>query len=101
MNEAELVEALDEKTVPNLKHVQPDLRMPGFVPHIYSAQVMVYNPDKVKEPPQSMSDLLDPKWKGKVGVVCDCRHRGCCRRQACSKAAPRPISTRPRRSWRS
>jgi putative spermidine/putrescine transport system substrate-binding protein len=69
VNEAELVEGLDEKTVPNLKHVQPALRMPGFVPHIYSAQVLVYNPDKVKEPPQSMSDLLDPKWKGKVGVV--------------------------------
>jgi putative spermidine/putrescine transport system substrate-binding protein len=69
VNEAELVEGLDEKTVPNLKHVLPDLRMPGFVPHIYSAQVLVYNPDKVKEPPQSMSDLLDPKWKGKVGVV--------------------------------
>ncbi len=45
----------------------------GFVPHIYSAQVLVYNPDTVKEPPQSMSDLLDPKWKGKVGVVSDCR----------------------------
>ena len=69
VNEAELVEGLDEKTVPNLKHVLPDLRMPGFVPHIYSAQVLVYNPDTVKEPPQSMSDLLDPKWKGKVGVV--------------------------------
>ena len=35
-----------KRQVPNLKHVLPDLRMPGFVPHIYSAQVLVYNPDK-------------------------------------------------------
>ena len=34
--------------MPNLKHVLPDLRMPAFVPHIYSAQVLVYNPDTVK-----------------------------------------------------
>jgi putative spermidine/putrescine transport system substrate-binding protein len=69
VHEGALVEELDDKKVPNLKHVLPSLGVPGFVPHIYSAQVLVYNPDTVKEPPQSMSDLLDPKWKGKVGVV--------------------------------
>jgi len=69
VTEAELVEELDEKKVPNLKHVQPNLRSAAFVPHIYSAQVLVYNPDTVKQPPQSMNDLLDPKWKGKVGMV--------------------------------
>jgi putative spermidine/putrescine transport system substrate-binding protein len=69
VTEAELVENLDEKQVPNLKHVLPNLRMPAFVPHIYSAQVLVYNPDVVKDPPQSLGDLLDPKWKDKVGIV--------------------------------
>ncbi len=69
VNEAGLVEVLDEQKVPNLKHVHPDLRMKGFVPHIYSAQVLVYNPEVVKDPPHSLGDLLDPKWKGKVGVV--------------------------------
>jgi putative spermidine/putrescine transport system substrate-binding protein len=69
VTEAELVEELDDKKVPNLKHVPENLRMPAFVPHIYSAQVLVYNPNTVKEPPQTMSDLLDPKWKGKVGMV--------------------------------
>jgi putative spermidine/putrescine transport system substrate-binding protein len=67
--EAGLIEELDETKVPNLKHIVPNLRMPGFVPHIYSAQVLVYNPENVKEPPQSLSDLLDPKWKDKIGVV--------------------------------
>jgi putative spermidine/putrescine transport system substrate-binding protein len=69
VSDAELVEPLDEKTVPNLKHVQPELRLPGFVPHIYSAQVLVYNPDTVKQPPRTMSDLLEPKWQGKIGMV--------------------------------
>ena len=71
--------------------------MPGFVPHIYSAQVLVYNPDTVKEPPQTISDLLDPKWKGKIGMVSTVAP-WILRRRACSKAATRPTSTRRRRS---
>ena len=55
--------------MPNLKHVVEELRMPGFVPHIYSAQVLVYNPDNVTDPPHTFGDLLDPKWKGKIGMV--------------------------------
>ncbi len=69
VTDADLVEQLDEEKVPNLKHVHPNLRTPGFVPHIYSAQVLVYNSEVVKDPPQSLADLLDPKWKGKVGVL--------------------------------
>jgi len=69
VTEADLVEPLDETKIPNLKHVHPNMRMPAFVPHIYSAQVLVYNPDNVKQPPQSFGDLLDPKWKGKIGMV--------------------------------
>ena len=30
--------------------------------------MFIYNPDKVKEPPKTFTDLLDPKWKGRVGV---------------------------------
>jgi putative spermidine/putrescine transport system substrate-binding protein len=69
VTDADLVEPITEENVPNAKHVLPDLRSAAFVPHIYSAQVIVYNPDTVKEPPQSLADLLDPKWKGKVGMV--------------------------------
>ncbi len=69
VTDAELVEELDETKVPNLKHVHPNLRMPAFIPHIYSAQVLIYNPDVVKDPPQSLGDLLDSKWNGKVGIV--------------------------------
>lgn len=71
---AGLVEMLDVKKVPNLQHVLPVLHsgsfMPDqFVPHIYSAQVLAYNPKTVKDPPQSWADLLDPRWKGKIGMV--------------------------------
>jgi putative spermidine/putrescine transport system substrate-binding protein len=69
VNDAGLVEDLDEKRVPNLKHVVEELRMPGFVPHIYSAQVLVYNPTIVTDPPHTFGDLLDPKWQGKIGMV--------------------------------
>jgi putative spermidine/putrescine transport system substrate-binding protein len=69
VNDAGLVENLDEKQVPNLKHVVEELRMPGFVPHIYSAQVLVYNPTNVTDPPRTFGDLLDAKWKGKIGMV--------------------------------
>jgi putative spermidine/putrescine transport system substrate-binding protein len=67
--DAGLVEPLDETKVPNLKHVQPNLRAAAFVPHIYSAQVIVYNSTTVADPPKSFADLLDPKWKGKIGMV--------------------------------
>src|SRR6204780_2404257 len=67
--DAGLLEPLDETKVPNLKHVLPNLRATAFVPHIYSAQVIVYNPMTVTDPPKSFADLLDPKWNGKIGMV--------------------------------
>ncbi|HTW68815.1 MAG TPA: ABC transporter substrate-binding protein, partial [Acetobacteraceae bacterium] len=69
LNAAGLVVDLTEKDVPNLKYVRPELRMAGFVPHIFSAQVLLYNPATVKDPPHSLADFLDPKWKGKVGML--------------------------------
>ena len=65
---AGLVEPLDETKVPNLKHVLPNLKAGSYAPHIYSLQVLIYNPDKVSSPPVTLSDLTDPKYKGKVGV---------------------------------
>ncbi|HKM65341.1 MAG TPA: extracellular solute-binding protein [Acidisphaera sp.] len=69
-----LLETLDETKVPNLKHVDARLHsgtfMPNqFVPHIWSVQGIAYNPQTVKDPPKKLADLLDPKWKGKVGAL--------------------------------
>jgi putative spermidine/putrescine transport system substrate-binding protein len=69
VTDADLVEPLDATKVPNMKHVLSYLSAPAFVPHIFSAQVIVYNPATVTAPPQSFADLLDPKWKGKIGMV--------------------------------
>jgi len=65
---AGLVEELDATKVPNLVHVLPNLRAPFYAAHIYSPQVLIYNPDKVAEPPKRFADLLDPKYHGRVGV---------------------------------
>lgn len=67
-DQAGLLEPLDETKVPNLRHVLPNLRTSFYGPHIYSPQVIVYNPEKVQDPPRTFTDLMDPKWKGKVGV---------------------------------
>ena len=68
VQQAGLVETLDETKVPNLKHVLPNIRTDFYAPHIYSPQVLIYNPDKVKNPPKTFADLLDPQYKGRVGV---------------------------------
>ena len=68
VGEAGLVESLDASKVPNLAHVLPNLRSPFYAPHIWSPQVIIYNPDRIKEPPKTFADLLDPKYKGRVGV---------------------------------
>jgi len=67
--QAGLLEKLDPAKAPNLKNVSDFLWNDYFVPHIYSTQVIAFNPQTVSDPPKSFGDLLDPKWKGKVGVV--------------------------------
>lgn len=68
VGDAGLTEALDDKKVPNLAHALPNLRSPFYAPHIWSPQVIIYNPAKVAQPPRTFTDLLDPKWHGRVGV---------------------------------
>ena len=68
VQQSELLDTLDETKVPNLKYVRPDLRTNFYAPHIYSPQVLIYNSNKIKEPPKTFTDLLDPKYKGRVGV---------------------------------
>jgi putative spermidine/putrescine transport system substrate-binding protein len=55
--------------VPRLDKVFPELRNEIAIPHIYSAQVILYNTNQVKTLPQSFADLWDPKWRGRIGLA--------------------------------
>lgn len=62
-------ETVTEAQVPNLAKAIPSLKRPYSAPHIYSAQVIVYNPAKCTPAPTSYSDFWDPKYRGRVGLV--------------------------------
>lgn len=62
-----LLEELTPEKVPNIVHLNPKLRAPTYAPHIYSPQVIAFNPERVPVPPATLTDLLDPKFKGKIG----------------------------------
>ncbi|PLZ02377.1 ABC transporter substrate-binding protein [Burkholderia sp. WAC0059] len=70
MYDAEMAGTLvdvDPHAVPNYANVIDTLRHPYAVPHIFSAQVIVYNPALVKTRPDSYQAALDPRNKGLVG----------------------------------
>ncbi len=62
-----LLETLDEKKIPNLAHVDPHMRSDFLVPHIWSPQILIYNPKTVSAPPLTFGDLMAPRFKGKIG----------------------------------
>jgi putative spermidine/putrescine transport system substrate-binding protein len=61
-------EPIDGTKISRLDKVFPELRTETAVPHIYSAQVIVYNVNRIKVPPRSYADLWDPKWRGRIGL---------------------------------
>lgn len=69
MNSHDVAEQLDFAKIPNAKDIVPALRKPYAVPWLYSGVVIIYNKDKVKEPPQSYKDVWDPKFAGRVGLT--------------------------------
>jgi putative spermidine/putrescine transport system substrate-binding protein len=61
---------IDLSKVPNYADVVPALKTrPYFVPWLYSGVVIIYNKDKVPNPPKSYAELFDRKWAGKVGLT--------------------------------
>jgi putative spermidine/putrescine transport system substrate-binding protein len=55
------------KLVPNSARTIEALRRPYSIPHIFSAMVIVYNPEKFTAKPDTFAVALDPKLKGRVG----------------------------------
>ena len=76
--QADLVEPIDVSALPNQKEVLPRFRDLSQVhgdtkdgkvygiPFCFDSIGLIYDTDKVKEPPTSMSVLWDPKYQGKV-----------------------------------
>lgn len=59
------------KLMPNLANVAPQFRCSYSMPHIFSALLMLYSTDKVKTAPDSMNAMMDPAYKGRIGLVDD------------------------------
>jgi len=67
LEDAGMLEPLDEGKVPNLKYVQPTFATPYSIPHIYSPQVIAYSPERVKTPPKSFDEM--EAYGSKVGIL--------------------------------
>ncbi len=67
LGQAGVLEDVPVGDVPRLSAVLPVFKKPHTIPHIYSAMVVLYNPNKVTTPPRGYADLFDAKYKGRVG----------------------------------
>ena len=76
-----ILDQLDKSRLPNLKNIAPKLaHVPGdptgdfVVPYEAGTESIVYNADKVKDPPQSWKDLWKPEFAGKMVFADDPRY---------------------------
>lgn len=68
MAQQNTLDALDTARLDRAGSVVAGLRKAYAVPHIYSALVLLYNPDKVATPPKGFADMWDAKYRGRVGL---------------------------------
>lgn len=80
MVRAGMLQKLDKGRLPNLGNIEPQyLKVPGdpngeyVVPYQAGTQSIVYDSDKVKEPPTSWADLWQPEFAGRMVFVDDMR----------------------------
>ncbi|KRE01387.1 hypothetical protein ASE61_18075 [Bosea sp. Root670] len=69
LRNADALLPIDPAKLPSWNAIRPEARDPYIVPHIVSAQVIIYDPEQVDEPPTDLDALLNPKYKGKVGAI--------------------------------
>lgn len=63
-----LLEEIDYSLVPNASGFASDYKRPTWLGYMYFSIGIVYNSDRVKNPPQKWSDLLDEKYKGRIFI---------------------------------
>ncbi|HVA35981.1 MAG TPA: extracellular solute-binding protein [Candidatus Dormibacteraeota bacterium] len=59
---------IDYAQVPRGKHIIKQFYDDYSIPHIYSAQVLIYNPQHVMPVPDAFAAMWDAKYKGRVGI---------------------------------
>jgi len=69
LNSNGAVDVIDFGRIPNASDLVPAIKLPYFVPWLYSTWEIVYNPNYIKTPPTSLAELWNPKYKDKVGVT--------------------------------
>jgi putative spermidine/putrescine transport system substrate-binding protein len=67
MEQAGVLEPIDQARIPNWKYIDPKLQVPHIVTWIYGGVVLMYNPKMVPEP-TSFADLWNPKYENRVGL---------------------------------
>ncbi|HEY8613549.1 MAG TPA: extracellular solute-binding protein [Roseomonas sp.] len=67
MSSQNTLDTLEMSRIKRAGSIVSSLRKPYAIPHIYSALVLLYNPDKVTTAPTSFADMWDPKYRGRVG----------------------------------
>jgi putative spermidine/putrescine transport system substrate-binding protein len=67
MDQAGVLEPIDQSKIPNWKLIDKKLQTPHIVTWIYGGIVVMYNPNKVPEP-TSFADLWNPKYENRVGI---------------------------------
>lgn len=65
----EALETIDYSKIPNAATMIEKMKRPYFMPWLWSAWEIVYNPDRIKDPIAAYADLWNPKYAGKVGVM--------------------------------
>jgi putative spermidine/putrescine transport system substrate-binding protein len=69
MNEAGVLEPIDYAKIPNAKNLLPTMKYPYGIGHIYSGNVVIYNPKIISPAPTGFKDWLDPKHGNKIGFI--------------------------------
>lgn len=61
---------LDPALIPNLSNLQEKYRQPDNKGAFFCLDVggIIYNKEKIKEPPKSWKDLFDPRYKGRIAM---------------------------------
>lgn len=69
MAAASLLGKVDPARLSNFANIREDFRNDLWVPHIYSAGVIIYNTEHVTTPPDSYEVFWDPAYAGRIGIM--------------------------------